>query len=104
MEGMNQFEVIVPAATELMEEAGEELAESQALLFIGISVGLVIMAGLMSGLTIGLMAMDEIEMEVRQYSVCRSRAATMSAGSQCLARVGQSFPMNAARSFQWAAL
>lgn len=74
---MNPLDAVVPVSNDLLEEAEEELSESQTLLFIGISVGLVIMAGLMSGLTIGLMAMDEIEMEVRQYSVCRSRATAM---------------------------
>lgn len=52
-------------APHLMEEPGEHLTEGQKVLFICVSFGLVIMAGLMSGLTIGLMAMDEIEMEVR---------------------------------------
>lgn len=47
---------------------GEELSESTAALFICISAALVVLSGLMSGLTISLLAMDEIEIEVRLLS------------------------------------
>lgn len=54
----------------LAEEGPEEaLSAETKLLFVCISIGLVIMAGLMSGLTIGLMAMDDMEMEVRHGAV-----------------------------------
>jgi hypothetical protein len=41
----------------LLPEGGE-LTPQQRLLFTGISVGLTVMAGLMSGLTLGLMSLD----------------------------------------------
>jgi hypothetical protein len=43
----------------------EGMTTFRYLAFCGISVGLVVVAGLMSGLTIGLMAMDDLEIEVR---------------------------------------
>ena len=61
---MDQLAEAATIGAGLMEEPGEELSDGKVLLFISISAGLVVMAGLMSGLTIGLMAMDEIEMEV----------------------------------------
>lgn len=50
-------------------EAEPQLDPTTRVIFICISVFLVIMAGLMSGLTIGLMAMDDMEMEVRAQSL-----------------------------------
>eukprot|EP00882_Tetradesmus_deserticola_P024368 GHRQ01026629.1.p1 GENE.GHRQ01026629.1~~GHRQ01026629.1.p1 ORF type:complete len:237 (+),score=110.85 GHRQ01026629.1:423-1133(+) len=47
---------------------GGELSPKQRLLFIGICVGLTVMAGLMSGLTLGLMSLDAVEMEVLKRS------------------------------------
>lgn len=41
----------------LLPEGGE-LSQQQRLLFGGISVGLTVLAGLMSGLTLGLMSLD----------------------------------------------
>ena len=38
--------------------------EGQKVLYLCISVGLVLMAGLMSGLTLGLMSMDQVDLEV----------------------------------------
>jgi hypothetical protein len=48
----------------MLAQAEPKLNAEERVLFICISVALVIMAGLMSGLTIGLMAMDDMEMEV----------------------------------------
>jgi len=44
------------------------LSPSQQVLFMAISVGLVVSAGLMSGLTLGLMSMDLVELEVLKRS------------------------------------
>lgn len=41
------------------------LTDEQWFLYISIVVGLVLLAGLMSGLTLGLMSMDVLDMEVR---------------------------------------
>lgn len=49
-----------------LTESNDPLPHSTAALFIGISAVLVVLSGLMSGLTISLLAMDEIEMEVRR--------------------------------------
>ena len=46
--------------------------EGQKVLYLCISVGLVLMAGLMSGLTLGLMSLDQVDLEVG----LRTRAAT----------------------------
>lgn len=51
------------AAAEFGHEA--PLAPATRVTFMLLSTGLVLMAGLMSGLTIGLLAMDDIELEVR---------------------------------------
>ncbi len=40
------------------------LTDEQWFLYISIAVGLVLLAGLMSGLTLGLMSMDVLDMEV----------------------------------------
>lgn len=45
-----------------------ELSPSQRAVFIAISFGLVVAAGLMSGLTLGLMSMDLVELEVLKRS------------------------------------
>jgi hypothetical protein len=53
----------------LPTHAGEhDLTPSQRIMFMTISVGLVIAAGLMSGLTLGLMSMDLVELEVLKRS------------------------------------
>lgn len=38
--------------------------EGQKVLYLSISAGLVLMAGLMSGLTLGLMSLDQVDLEV----------------------------------------
>lgn len=38
--------------------------EGQKVLYLCISAGLVLMAGLMSGLTLGLMSLDQVDLEV----------------------------------------
>ncbi|DBA74258.1 hypothetical protein WJX77_000848 [Trebouxia sp. C0004] len=43
---------------------GDASAEGQKVLFLCISVFLVLMAGLMSGLTLGLMSLDQVDLEV----------------------------------------
>jgi spore maturation protein SpmA len=58
----------VPPQGDLRSE--EKLDSFEFYLYASISVGLVIMAGLMSGLTIGLMAMDELAIEVRWMLLC----------------------------------
>ena len=42
-----------------------ELTDEDWTMYIGIVVALVLLAGLMSGLTLGLMSMDVLDMEVR---------------------------------------
>lgn len=51
----------------------ERLSHGTAALFICISAALVVLSGLMSGLTISLLAMDEIEIEVRFLSAWLAR-------------------------------
>jgi hypothetical protein len=51
-----------------MHEGEGELSPTTRLAFIVISVSLVITAGLMSGLTLGLMSMDVVELEVLKRS------------------------------------
>lgn len=48
-----------------------ELTPNQRLLFLGISIGLTALAGLMSGLTLGLMSLDQVELEVLKRSGSR---------------------------------
>ncbi len=43
-------------------------AEGQKVLFLCISVFLVLMAGLMSGLTLGLMSLDQVDLEVYSWT------------------------------------
>ena len=45
--------------------SSEPAQGGQAVFYIGISIGLTLMAGLMSGLTLGLMSMDHVDLEVR---------------------------------------
>ena len=40
------------------------LTDAEYLVYLLSSMGLVVMAGLMSGLTLGLMSLDEVEMEI----------------------------------------
>ena len=42
--------------------------EGQKVLYLCISIFLVLMAGLMSGLTLGLMSLDQVDLEVRVCS------------------------------------
>ena len=43
-------------------------AEGQKVLYLCISLGLVLMAGLMSGLTLGLMSLDQVDLEVCKHA------------------------------------
>lgn len=52
---------------------GEQLSSTTAALYIGISAALVVLSGLMSGLTISLLAMDEIEIEVWPSNAASAR-------------------------------
>jgi metal transporter CNNM len=45
-------------------EGEESLPAWEWWTYLGISAGLVLMAGMMSGLTLGLMSLDEVDMEV----------------------------------------
>ena len=45
-----------------MDAEGSE-AEGQKVLYISISAGLTVLAGLMSGLTLGLMSMDDVDLQ-----------------------------------------
>ena len=49
----------------LRDDDGDELDDFTTVLYIAISVGLVLLAGLMSGLTLGLMSLDMVDLEVR---------------------------------------
>ena len=42
----------------------ESVAGGEAVVYICISIGLTLLAGLMSGLTLGLMSMDHVDLEV----------------------------------------
>lgn len=44
--------------------ASDNVHGSRAVVYICISIGLTILAGLMSGLTLGLMSMDHVDLEV----------------------------------------
>ena len=41
-----------------------DVPEGQKVLYLCTSIGLVLMAGLMSGLTLGLMSLDQVDLEV----------------------------------------
>lgn len=47
---------------------GDASAEGQKVLYLCISVFLVLMAGLMSGLTLGLMSLDQVDLEVYSWT------------------------------------
>ena len=59
------------------EEPAAKLSSAMFFTYIGISAALVLMAGLMSGLTIGLMALDDMEMEVRACMRVRAVSAAL---------------------------
>lgn len=46
------------------DDSDEDLDDFTFWLFVAISVGLVVIAGLMSGLTLGLMSLDVVDLEV----------------------------------------
>lgn len=48
-----------------LQDDADETDPELKVFYVGISVGLVILAGLMSGLTLGLMSMDQVDLEVR---------------------------------------
>jgi hypothetical protein len=75
------------AARALLEEPAAHLSTAACLTYVGISVGLVLMAGLMSGLTIGLMALDDMEMEVRAPSSAAADVCMLFARDQLLPSV-----------------
>lgn len=52
----------------LLSSAGDDLTEGEKIAYLCGSVGLVIMAGLMSGLTLGLMSLDAVDLEVLKRS------------------------------------
>ena len=45
-------------------DGAEEEDPGLKVVYIGVSIGLVLLAGLMSGLTLGLMSMDQVDLEV----------------------------------------
>lgn len=47
-------------------DPGGEIRESLRLVYTLIAIALVLMAGLMSGLTLGLMSLDVVDLEVSQ--------------------------------------
>ena len=54
---------------------GENLDASTKIGFSFLCVALVLFAGLMSGLTLGLLSLDRVELEVRALAAARERAA-----------------------------
>ena len=56
----------------------ESVAGGQAVVYICISIGLTLLAGLMSGLTLGLMSMDHVDLEVSRtaFDTCCTMLAT----------------------------
>jgi hypothetical protein len=50
---------------------GEDLSSSTKLGYGFLCVALVLFAGLMSGLTLGLLSLDRVELEVRVYACAR---------------------------------
>ena len=52
----------------LLLDGADETDPELRVFYIGISTGLVLLAGLMSGLTLGLMSMDQVDLEVRFYA------------------------------------
>ena len=53
----------------LLLESGHHVTPELRLVYILISVGLVLLAGLMSGLTLGLMSMDAVDLEVGRCTI-----------------------------------
>ena len=60
--------------------------EGKAALYIGISIGLTLLAGLMSGLTLGLMSMDHVDLQARSDFSSLKDPETLDA-VLCLARL-----------------
>ncbi|KAK9798173.1 hypothetical protein WJX73_006777 [Symbiochloris irregularis] len=51
-----------------MDAEGKDDPEGEKVLYVGICVGLTVLAGLMSGLTLGLMSMDDVDLQVLERS------------------------------------
>lgn len=47
-----------------LEYEADSETEGRKVLYIGISIGLTVLAGLMSGLTLGLMSLDHVDLQV----------------------------------------
>ena len=57
--------------------SSESVQGGQAVFYICISIGLTLLAGLMSGLTLGLMSMDHVDLEVRSILLLLLSAASI---------------------------
>jgi hypothetical protein len=55
---------------------GEELSKEEEVGYAFLCAGLVLFAGLMSGLTLGLLSLDEMDMEVRVWARACVRVRT----------------------------
>ena len=56
-------------AAMLLLEGSHDVTPQLRLVYILISIGLVLLAGLMSGLTLGLMSMDAVDLEVGRCTI-----------------------------------
>lgn len=53
----------------MLLESAHDVTPEMRLVYILISIGLVLLAGLMSGLTLGLMSMDAVDLEVSRCTI-----------------------------------
>ena len=65
--------------------SSESVQGGQAVFYICISIGLTLLAGLMSGLTLGLMSMDHVDLEVCSHLLLLLPAVLVSWRRQCRA-------------------
>ena len=69
-----------------LSEGAHDVTPELRLVYILISIGLVLLAGLMSGLTLGLMSMDAVDLEVGRCTIRTKFAHQMLLQIPCLIR------------------
>ena len=67
-----------------LSEGAHDVTPELRLVYILISIGLVLLAGLMSGLTLGLMSMDAVDLEVGRCTIRTKFAHQMLLRPPCL--------------------
>ena len=71
--------------------------EAETLFNLLASVGLTLFAGLMSGLTLGLMSLDHVDLEVRSVAVANTAKASAKASARSIPSTGSQAQRNTNR-------